>query len=223
MSCSNCHFATLCDKTPFVKNPVWDFSIQPRKSTLISEVTCERPSKFKKRPLIPGIPWRFSRLSLTLQERFCLHQTTSLTSKRRGYWLCKNYFFLHHFVDWECRERANRALVIVLTSKQCFRLRNDFRSSVSRRQVLAERIWDEILFLFFVYCGYKQYVVPWVVTVLRHQRLGIDLLAVFRDATWNSSGNIILTSVNSLPPERLQLQAKIFCGCVGFALGVFES
>ena len=53
----------------------------------------------------------------------------------------------------------------------------------SRHQFVAERIWDEFLFLIFVFCGYNHCVVPWVVTVLRHQRLGIEDSTVFRDAT----------------------------------------
>ena len=49
-------------------------------------------------------------------------------------------------------------------------------------QVLAEQIWDDFFF-YFVFCWYKHCVVPWVVTVLRHQLLGTEVLAVFRDAT----------------------------------------
>ena len=38
----------------------------------------------------------------------------------------------------------------------------------------------------------------------------------FRDVMGSNSGDIILTRVNPLPPERLQVHLKIICICVGF-------
>ena len=55
--------------------------------------------------------------------------------------------------------------------------------------------------LIFVLKGYKQCVVPWVVAVLMPEGLGTEVLADFRDTTWNNSGNIILKRVNQPPQE----------------------